>query len=124
MGWFAKREKSSLKLNWVPLQTIHQLDELLEDTKGISLLFKHSTRCGISSFALSRFENEWSAGDDLCKFYYLDLLNYRSISEQVSQRTGVVHQSPQVLLFSQGEVVFHASHQDIDAVVIEKIIKP
>jgi len=111
MGWFTKREEIPLKLNWIPLQTIQQLDELLADTEVNSLLFKHSTRCGISV-------------RDLCKFYYLDLLNFRSISEQVAMRTNVVHQSPQVLLFSKGEVVFHASHQDIDASAIQKIIIP
>ena len=124
MGWFTKREEIPLKLNWIPLQTIQQLDELLADTEVNSLLFKHSTRCGISSFALSRFENEWGEVRDLCKFYFLDLLNFRSISEQVAMRTNVVHQSPQVLLFSKGEVVFHASHQDIDASAIQKIIIP
>ena len=46
--------------------------------------------------------------------YYLDLLTYRSISNEVAVRFGVEHQSPQLLLIQDGKCVFGASHGAID----------
>jgi len=76
------------------------------------LIFKHSTRCGISSTALNRLEREWN---DMLPIqpYLLDLLKYRELSQGISQLFGVEHQSPQVILVNQGKAIYHSSHLDI-----------
>lgn len=45
--------------------------------------------------------------------YYLDLKTYRSISQAVSERFNVYHESPQILMIKNGECVYDASHFDI-----------
>ena len=52
------------------------------------------------------------------KVYYLDVLSFRNISNEVSQTYKVVHQSPQLLIIKNETVVVHASHHDIVQVQI------
>lgn len=125
MGWtdfFGGNEKKGHGLPWQQLTDIAQLDGILaEKTSRPQLVFKHSTRCSISSMALQRFEREWDAGID-ADIWYLDLLHYRDISNAIAQRTGVMHQSPQVILLIAGKSVYDASHSGISADMINSLI--
>lgn len=99
-------------MNWIPLTTEAQLDEIvqLSDTKP-TLIFKHSTRCSISSTALGRLERAWDAEESPA--YYLDLITYRPISAAIAEKFAVEHQSPQVLVIKQGKCTYSATHWDI-----------
>jgi bacillithiol system protein YtxJ len=68
--------------------------------------------------ALKNFENEFDTTSEI-EIYYLDLLNYRAISNEIATRFGVVHQSPQVVLIKNGVSVYNASHENIDAKVLK-----
>ena len=46
-------------------------------------------------------------------FYYLDLINYRSISKKIEELYDVSHESPQVLVIKKGECVYDESHMSI-----------
>ena len=110
-GFGNKEQKSSL-LRWEPIVAMSDLDKIVELSHHTSvLIFKHSTRCSISSMALNRLEREWEETNVIP--YYLDLLNYREISNEIAFRFGVTHQSPQVLLLEEGKCVFDASHSAI-----------
>lgn len=99
---------------WQPLTEVAQLKEIKEASfKRPQLIFKHSISCGISAqvnHMLQSSSDMLSAETDL---HYLDLINYRSVSNEVAAEFGVVHQSPQVLLIKEGEVVYHTSHFSI-----------
>jgi bacillithiol system protein YtxJ len=62
--------------------------------------------------ALNRLERKWRESN--ISAYYLDLIAYREISNIVADEFGVQHQSPQVLLISGGDVIYHSSHNGID----------
>jgi bacillithiol system protein YtxJ len=113
---FGKNKKVSEKplFNWILLTEISQLKEIIElsNTKLI-VLFKNSTRCGISSRVLSQFEKATDSSLENVAFYYLDLLKYRNISNEIATTFNVYHQSPQVLLLKNGKVVAHNSHYNI-----------
>lgn len=112
MGLFSASET---KMNWLELSTVDQLDGLLlQSEEKPVLIFKHSTRCSISRFALSDFEYDWKT-DWNCDCYFLDLLAHRDISNAIAELFNVVHQSPQVIFIKNREVVYHASHQSISA---------
>jgi bacillithiol system protein YtxJ len=83
------------------------------------LIFKHSTRCSISTTAWTRLQRQWTALLEGIPVYYLDLLNHRDISGQIETEFSVVHQSPQALLIDKGICTFHASHLDISISEIE-----
>ena len=78
-------------------------------------IFKHSIRCGISSMVKYNLERAWDIDPTEVKPYYLDLINYRSVSNLIAEKLGVPHQSPQIILLKDGEVLHHTSHQAISA---------
>jgi bacillithiol system protein YtxJ len=109
-------------MNWLSLTAEKQLEEIdklsyTSEIKGI-LLFKHSTRCSISSMALNRLERSLKVSDSL-PIYLLDLLDYRSVSQYIAERYGVMHKSPQVLIIKNGKCIYDASHSDINAADIQ-----
>ncbi len=102
-------------MNWKPLTELTALETIKKDsfTQPV-LLFKHSTRCSISSTALARLERAWKETEmPTTQVYLLDLLNYRQISNQIAQDFGVVHESPQALLIVNGICVYCAAHHAI-----------
>lgn len=115
-------EPKTSKLNWTPLTDLGQLNEIIElsNTKAVAI-FKHSTRCSISRMALKQFENEFVL-DDKITLYFLDLLNYRAVSNEIASRFGVEHQSPQLIVIKNGKVLHDASHSDIDANDFERYL--
>ena len=116
-----KKEKLS-NVNWIPLQLMEQLDEIIALSKEKPvLIFKHSTRCSISRFALKQFENEFDLQNQI-DAYFLDLLEFRDISNEIASRFGIMHQSPQLLLIKEGKVLYDASHSDIQADELKKYI--
>lgn len=116
-----KKEPVS-KVNWIPLQLMGQLDELiaLSNEKPV-FIFKHSTRCSISRFALKQFENDFAL-HDVMDAYFLDLIAYREISNEIATRFGVQHQSPQLILIKEGKAIYDASHSDIEAGVLKEYV--
>lgn len=109
-------------MKWNDLTEMSQLDDVVNESEGrVVVLFKHSTRCSISTMAKSRFERGWDYGDEV-KAYYLDLLSYRPISNEIADRFGVAHQSPQIVVLKNGEVIYHTSHNDIRAEQLKEFI--
>ena len=102
-------------MNWNKLSDIAQLDEIVKASADKPILiFKHSTRCSISSTALDRVERSWKSEEvQGLEPYYLDLIQYRNISGAVASTFEVEHQSPQVLIIKNGKAVYDASHYDI-----------
>tara|TARA_B110000438_G_C15745934_1_gene620742 strand:+ start:983 stop:1303 length:321 start_codon:yes stop_codon:yes gene_type:complete len=98
-------------MNWIALTDYSQIQKALEQSEPF-LVFKHSTRCSISSMALSRFERSYSL--EAVQAFYLDLIAYRSISNQLSDEFGIEHQSPQLLFIQSGNCTYYASHNSID----------
>ncbi len=101
---------------WSKIIDIKNINEIVEESRSKKILiFKHSTRCSISVSALNRLERNWKQDDGLkLKPYFLDLLNYRDISNQIANTFGVDHQSPQVLIIENGNCTFNQSHLDIN----------
>ncbi len=107
-------------MNWLPLDQPDALDQICDQSQTQPvLIFKHSTRCAISSMALSRFERE-DALD--IPTYLLDLVKFRAISNQIAEQFDVAHESPQVLLIHQRTAAFHASHYDISVAAVRTAV--
>ncbi len=97
-------------MQWQPLTSREQLDSILAGNTPAAV-FKHSTRCSISSMAKNRIERS-----DIppISFYYLDLLSYRQVSDYIEQKLKITHQSPQLIVVKDNKVIYHASHNSID----------
>jgi len=109
-------------MNWNVLENSNQIEEIKEASHNkLQLIFKHSTRCIISKMALKNFESDFLLYD-VIDAHYLDLIAYRSISNEIAEVFAVEHQSPQILMIKDGKVVYHESHEGIDANVLKRLL--
>jgi bacillithiol system protein YtxJ len=99
------------------LTTTNSLDELfVKSNEKPVILFKHSLTCPISSAAYQEMEqlnHEVSL---------VVIQKSRDISGEVEMRTGVRHESPQVIIVRNGIAVWNASHWSINAESVESAV--
>jgi bacillithiol system protein YtxJ len=99
-------------MNWIDLTSELQLNGIQELSKTRpQVIFKHSTRCSLSSMAKSRLERYDQP--DATDFYLLDLIRFRSLSDKIADNFDVHHESPQVLLIKNMSCVYEESHNGI-----------
>ena len=129
MGLFNKifsgssEEKEEKLLPWIALNTVNQLEAIEEKSKTKpQFIFKHSTRCGISRMVMKQFVSAYHILETEADLYYLDLLNYREVSNETGYKFQVMHESPQLLVLKNKIVVAHASHGAINSMDLESFI--
>ena len=106
-------------MNWKKLDSIGELDKLIHESNDSPLLlFKHSTRCSISSLALNRLKSSALA----IECFILNVIENRDLSNLVAQQFNTAHQSPQVLIIHKRKCIFHTSHFNISPSIVEKEI--
>jgi bacillithiol system protein YtxJ len=99
-------------MHWIHLTDEEQLKQIISRSQEKpQVIFKHSTRCSISSVALQRLQKVSQPAN--IDFYFLDLLSYRSLSNKVAHQFHVQHESPQVLVIKDGHCVYEESHMGI-----------
>jgi bacillithiol system protein YtxJ len=52
--------------------------------------------------------------------FTVDVRAQRPLSQLIAARSGVEHESPQVIIFRRGTPVWNASHQDITAAALAR----
>jgi|SRR5690554_5950568 len=129
MGLFDKIFKSQREIakdeikevNWHPLTRMEQLEQMEKESADQPVaIFKHSTSCGVSAFVRRNLESSLkNGGEGKAKLYFLDLLAHRDLSNEVARKWGVRHESPQLIILQNGQVVDHASHASISASMIQ-----
>ncbi len=123
MSFFGSSSKNISEI-WHKIESENDLNAAIENsnTKNV-VIFKHSTRCIISKTVLKNFENEAeNSNTENIDFYYLDLLNYRNISNEIAEQFNITHQSPQVILIKNEEAIYNASHDEISLETINNIL--
>jgi bacillithiol system protein YtxJ len=94
-----------------PLRTLDDLDAAIAGSSTRpALVFKHSTTCGTSAYAHEEVESLLEEPDLRAEVYIVDVRAARPVSTAIAERSGIRHESPQALLFVNGQVVWHASH--------------
>lgn len=110
-------------IQWTPLRSLADLEQAkaFSATQKV-LIFKHSTRCSISSAALSRLERSWNDSEmNHLKPYFLDVIASREVSNAVAADLGIRHESPQVLVIENGACVYDNSHMGIHYADLQKL---
>jgi bacillithiol system protein YtxJ len=122
-GYKTSKEVEETYLSWTPLISVEEINTIKEISKNQSILiFKHSTRCGISRMIIKQFESLFNEENKQLKVYYLDLLNFREVSSKLSEVFQVIHQSPQLLVIKNGISVYNESHYEITKVNLSKYV--
>lgn len=109
------------KIDWVQLTDLGQLEEINASEKTV-VIFKHSTRCGISSMVLRKFESNFTIEPNQLEMYFLDLIAHRNISNKIATDYNVVHQSPQLIVIKKGKAIAHNSHSGIHTIALEDFV--
>ncbi|WP_026705404.1 bacillithiol system redox-active protein YtxJ [Flavobacterium soli] len=117
----SSKDNASSNMEWNKLEHIDQIANMIipQSWEIPILIFKHSTRCSISRFALKQFEKEFDLQGKV-KPYFLDLLEHRDISNEIAHQFGVQHQSPQLIVIQNGVAVYDTSHDSIDASALKR----
>ncbi len=128
MGFFSNlfkvsEPKETKSLPWIALTDLQQLHDIIERSKiKTQVVFKHSTRCGASRMVLNRFIDTYELTENDLDLYFLDLINYRSVSNEVGYKFQVMHESPQLLIIKDGVLVAHGSHSGVNAIELENFL--
>lgn len=109
---------------WQDFSSLTQWPELIEHS-GLKplVIFKHSTRCSISSMVLNRLNSSPEVTQDVT-WLFLDLLKHREISNHIASATKIGHESPQIIVIWQGRPIYSASHTAINVKDVLASISP
>src|SRR4029078_5815616 len=109
-------------------QNIEQLEHLLSESHTRPLLlFKHSFSCGVSAEALDELIDHLNAdivaaGVPDPRYAIVTVQTHREVSNAVSTKLGVRHETPQALLIRDGRVIWSASHFRVTAAAMKKAL--
>ena len=119
----SKEVKEEKVLPWIPLNDIQQLNHIEEKSRTkTQVIFKHSTRCGISRMVINQFVDNYNLSEKDLDLYFLDLLSYRDVSSEVGYKFQVLHQSPQLIVIKNGVVLAHDSHGAINGINLSQYV--
>ena len=106
-----------MKARFIEINSSEELEELFRQSfEKPVVLFKHSVTCPIS-VGVYREVSETDADINL-----VVVQKARSISNEIAEKTGVRHESPQAIVIKEGKAVYHASHYDVMTEDIEKML--
>ena len=106
----AHKGYAAMDEHFTPITDSASLDALFESSaERPVILFKHDPYCPISARAYR--EMEQVPGD----IALVDVEHDKTIASAVAKRTGVRHESPQVIVVKDGQPVWSASHFNIKA---------
>ncbi len=114
-------------MNWLKLETLSDYDKMIassnEDGCFAVAVFKHSTRCPVSMMAKLKMSTTWDIDENKLPLYYLDLIKYREISNQIAADFDVEHESPQLLVIKNNKCVYDASHGSISVSKVKEVLE-
>lgn len=114
---------SELNENWSSPDKEEELEKLFERDSGLHLIYKHSNTCMTCVFMKKRVEELMNNDNKINTFQFIEVRMSRALSNYVTDKTGIKHESPQALLLHNGSVIWHASHSAIEVEAILKAMK-
>ena len=104
--------------HFVPVTDIVALDSLFQSSQDHPVIvFKHDPYCSISA---SAYRQMAQLPDEVA---LVDVAHDRDVARAIAERTGVRHESPQVMVLRDGEAVWDASHFRIKADEVSRIMQ-
>ena len=97
---------------------VRELENLIDRSKqGPVVIFKHSLTCPISTSAFEKMK-DYEGDVDL-----VEVQRARALSNEIAQRLGVRHESPQIIVVRNGQVLWDASHFKITAEAVAEAVR-
>lgn len=112
-GTFSGSETDDI---WKDVSEPSQIEDILENSEERpQLIYKHSNRCSVCFVSKGNLEQ---ASEDILEYadmHFLNVVNNRDASDHIADELSVRHESPQVIILDNREVIWHASHGDIES---------
>ena len=104
--------------DFIAIENKVALDRFLAEANGSpAVIFKHSNTCGVSSRAYREMTSFPGAVG------LVTVQEARDVSDEIARLTGVAHETPQVLILRNNEVVFNASHFQVNAEAVQEALR-
>lgn len=104
--------------HFVKVSGTEAFEELLNRSQEQPVvIFKHSTTCPISAAAydeMEQFKGEVAL---------VEVQRARELSKEIEKKTGIRHESPQVIVLEKGKVAWTASHWKVTAQAVAEAVK-
>jgi len=104
--------------HFVRVINTESFEELMSQSKERAVVvFKHSTTCPISAAAyqeMAQFDGEVAL---------VEVQSARELSSEIENRTGLAHESPQVIILRNSKVVWSASHGKVKADAVAEAVR-
>jgi len=97
----------------VPIESFAAFEAALGETDAL-FVFKHSTRCPVSSRAEEQVDTFVAENPDVPVHRVL-VVEQRPVSLSIAEKLTVAHASPQVILVRNGQPVWDTSHLAVTA---------
>lgn len=115
---FGSDSQEDKVMNWNSIDWNQFNAILLSSNRRPQVIYKHSTRCATSYFALKNIQMLSEEDIGKADFYLVNVIGDRELSQKIARELGVRHESPQVIILKGGEVQWHGSHQQVQAEII------
>jgi bacillithiol system protein YtxJ len=102
------------------LTSPNDIDDLLREPEAV--LLKHGARCPISAAAREALD-DFAADHPDARVYRVEVTEHRALSDDLAERLGVAHESPQALVLRGGRPVWRASRLDISAAGLARALR-
>ena len=121
--WFKKKKTQHFQ----PLTSSSEFEALLETSiEKPVVLYKHSCMCGVSFMAQREVKRFFEQSG--LPVFELVVQNSRALSNSISTKLGIRHESPQAILLYQKKPFYNTSHGGIQAerlgAAVEKVFSP
>ena len=120
MSYYQSNQNRRLQMgnHFSRITDVTELEKLIDRSKqGPVVIFKHSLTCPISASAFERMKG-YDGDVDL-----VEVQRARALSDEIAQRLGVRHESPQIIIVRNGQVLWDASHFSITADAVSKAVR-
>ena len=114
-----------MELGLTTLRNLTELERVLTDShQRPVVLFKHSYTCGVSAEALDELRTHIDEHLPSLPAGYamVTVQTHREVSNTISERLGIRHETPQAILVRDGRVIWSASHFRVNAAELQKAV--
>ncbi len=106
---------------WNFLKTSESVQQVIDRSGSkAQVIFKHSPSCAVSFFAKRNLDSAEIMNNSEFDLSTIDVISERALSRELAELTGVRHESPQLLILKNKKVIWHDSHNGVNA---ENVIK-
>lgn len=109
---------------WNDLDDTAQIETIISASEHRpQLIYKHSSRCSVCFFTKKQIEDIPEAMREQVDLHFVDVIDWREVSNTIAEEFSITHESPQLLIVYDREVVWHGSHREIQSDAITDVLR-